>query len=166
MEEKMMGGYGLIIFLILLFFIFNRGFGFGMGGNCGTDWFNGCGPSNCDIQKQELINTATTQFKVVDNARLVQDTVNAATAVTNNKIDFYAYQDLRDQLAQERNKNMVLENRIYSDGKFNDIEAKLAAISCAMVKQPPVYGAVGIQCSNVWPTGCGNSNSCSTPSLV
>lgn len=176
MEDKMMGGYGLIIFLVLLFFVFNGGFGGGFGFNRGfgfnsypTEWaVNGWGPSNCDIQKQELINTATTQFKVVDSARQTQEAAQAQFTALGNKIDFYEYQNLRDQLAQERTKNVVLENRVYSDGKFNDIEAKLAAISCAMVKQPPVYGAVGIQCSNVWPTGCGSSNSCGslTPSLV
>ena len=174
MEDKMMGGYGLIIFLVLLFFVFNGGFGGGFGFNRGfgfnnypTEWaVNGWGPSNCDIQKQELINTATTQFKVVDSARQTQEAAQAQFTALGNKIDFYEYQNLRDQLAQERTKNVVLENRVYSDSKFNSLEAQIAELACNTAKRPPFYAAGGNPCATIYPTGCGNSCSSLTPSLV
>lgn len=168
MDEKMTGGYGLIIFLVLLFFVFNGGFagGFGFNRGCGfpaTEWaVNGWGPSNCDIQKQELINTATTQFKVIDSARQTQEAAQAQFTALGNKIDFYEYQNLRDQLAAERNKNIVLENRVYSDNKFNALQAQIAELSCNVAKRPPFYAAGGNPCATIYPTGCGSS----TPSSL
>lgn len=63
------------------------------------------------------------------------------------KIDFYAYQGVRDQLAEALRKNLVLENQLYNDRKFGEIDKQLAAISCQMLKRPDVTG-VGAVCPN------------------
>ena len=164
MDEKM-SGMGLVIFLLILFGIFGFGRGFGgFGGNAYGMPMGayGCNATtNCQVEKQGIIDSARTQYLVVDSARQTQDMANAGFAMLGNKIDFYEMQNLRDQLAQERNKNMVLENRVYSDSKFNALEAQIAELTCSIPKRPPFYAAGGLPCASVYPTGCGN-----TPALV
>lgn len=181
MDEKM-SGMGLIIVLLILFGLFGFGRGFGGFGN-GFGW-NGCGngfngwgwggfapygcnaTTNCQVEKQEIIDSARTQFLITDTARQTQEQNQALATALGNKIDFYEYQNLRDQLAAERNKNMVLENRIYSDNKFNALEAQISALGCEVSKLPrtaPVY-TTGVSCNGYTYPGC-CTPSC-TPSLV
>lgn len=83
------------------------------------------------------------------------------------KIDFYEYQNLRDQLAQERTKNVVLENRVYSDAKFNTLErqneamfgilkSEIAELSCNVPKRPPYFAQGYVACGTPIPAGCCN----------
>lgn len=59
---------------------------------------------------------------IENTAKQTQEQAMALANALGTKIDFYEYQNLRDQLAQERTKNVVLENRVYSDAKFNALE--------------------------------------------
>ena len=164
------GGIGFLalFFLIVVAFLFNRN-------GCGNGWFGngGCGCGNwggwgngfvgvgvpgyglgfedykaiCQSEKQEIINSARTQYLVEEQANLTRanDTANANMLAT--KIDFYAYQGLRDKLAEEQRKNLVLENQLYNDRKFGAIESQLATISCQMLRRPDVTG-IGAVCPN------------------
>lgn len=150
------GGYGFLIVLILfIWLIFGGGFG-NMGGYANRGYYpvnNSCvGVSSCEVERREIIDAARTQFLVEQTSRNTQEQTMAGLSALGNKIDFYEYQnvrdkeqDLREQLSQERAKNLALENRIYSDGKFNALEAQLATIQCGMLKQPPIFG-VGTAC--------------------
>lgn len=132
------GGYGFLIVLILfIWLIFGGGFGgLGMGGRQ-----VGFG----EAEKQGIIDSARTQYLIEQTAHATQAEVGAVGSMLSNKIDFYEYQNIRDQLAQERAKNVALETRVYSDAKFGAIEAQLAGIQCGMLKQPQVYG-IGAAC--------------------
>lgn len=162
MDEKW-SGMGLVIFLLILFGIFGFGRGFGGFGNAygyGMPGVYGCNATtNCQVEKQGIIDSARTQYLVVDSARQVQDATNAGFAAIGNKIDYYAYENLKDQLAQERSKNIVLENRVYSDAQFNALRAQIEALSCSVAKRPPFYAAGGNPCASVYPTGCGGTKS-------
>lgn len=92
---------------------------------------------------------------------------NFSTNALGTKIDFYEYQNLRDQLAQERTKNVVLENRVYSDAKFNALErqneamfgvlkSEIADLSCNVPKRPPYYAQGFVACGSPIPNGCCN----------
>ena len=160
------GGYGFVVFIVLLFWLFMGGNGCG-GWNRGG-WGNCAGASPCEIEKQEIIDSATTQFKVVDTAKATQEVVNAAALSLGNKIDFYEYQNLRDQLAQERTKNVVLENRVYSDAQFNALtaqgrdmynalQAQISELSCNVPKRPPYFAQGFVTCGQTIPAGYCNS---------
>lgn len=147
------GGYGFLIVLILfIWLIFGGGFG-NMGGiaNRGCYPVGGCaGVSGCEVERREIIDAARTQFLVEQTSRNTQEQAMAGLSALGTKIDYYEYQngrdkqqDLREQLAQERAKNIALETRIYSDAKFGALEAQMQAMSCAMLKQPQVYGIAG-----------------------
>lgn len=164
-----MGGYVLPLFVILIVWFFMGGGcgGFGGFGGWGRGNWGACGgASPCEIERQEIIDSATTQFKIVDNARQVQDTVIAGNNMLANKIDFYEYQNLRDQLSQERTKNVVLENRVYADAQFNALTAQnrdmynalqtqIAELSCNVPKRPPYFAQGFVTCGQVIPNGCG-----------
>lgn len=142
MEEIGFGGWGFLIVLILFIWMI---FGWNRGG-CGAN--NNCGAvSNCQVEKQEIIDAARTQYMIENTSRITQEQTAAGLTALGTKIDYYAYQDLRDQLAQERTKNVVLENRVYSDTQFNALRAQIEAIGCSMLKRPEVTG-VGAVCPN------------------
>lgn len=145
MDEKGYSGFntwGIAIFLIILFAAFlGRG---SCGGNNGVAAAMPM-PMYCNggfgqAEKQEIIDSARTQFLIENTARQTQEQTMAGFAALGTKIDFYEYQNLRDQLAQERTKNVVLENRVYSDAKFSVVEAQLASIACKMMPKPDVTG--------------------------
>ena len=113
--------WGFIILIFLFFMIFggwgNGGLFGGRGGECA-----GCGVvSNCQVEKQQIIDTARTQYMIENTAKQTQEQAMALANALGTKIDFYEYQNLRDQLAQERTKNVVLENRVYKE-VYEDIE--------------------------------------------
>lgn len=159
--------WGWVIFLILIlwFFVGGNGFGFGGYGNRAGAFLAGdvlgnlqghnyysdssCnhGASNCELERRSLITAAETNYRIIDQAQQTRNTVEASAATTNAKIDFYAYQDLRDKLSESQRENMMLQNKLYSDAKFNAVEAQLASISCRMAKQPEVYATSAV-CPN------------------
>lgn len=157
MDDKM-SGIGLILFLLILFGLFGFGRGFGGFGGCANGGYGygmpfgayGCNATtNCQVEKQGIIDSARTQFLILDTAKQTQEAAQAQFTALGNKIDFYEMQNLRDQLAQERSKNIVLENRVYSDNKFNALDSQIAAIACELSKLPrtaPVY-TTGVSCS-------------------
>ena len=155
--------WGWVIFLILIlwFFVGGNGFGFGGYGNRAGSFLAGdilgqlqgrdaslsCGASNCEVERRGLITAAETNYRIFDQAQQTRNVVEATSATTNAKIDFYAYQDLRDKLSESQRENMMLQNKLYSDAKFGAIEAQLASISCRMAKQPEVYATSAV-CPN------------------
>ena len=143
-ESKSGMGWIGVLFVILVVWLL---FGGGLGNGCGNGWGNrnGCDRvSNCEVEKQEIIDAAKTQYMIETSARNTQEYLGT-------KIDFYEYQNLRDALAAERNKNMALENRIYSDAQFNALsrqmescccgfERRLDGIECRMLTKPNLFG--------------------------
>lgn len=143
----------LLILIFLFFFAFggglNRGWGnqggYGYGYGYGTGE-GGCGrTSNCEVERRSLITAADTNYRIIEQAQATRETVQASAATTNAKIDFYEYQNLRDRLSEEQRKNMMLQNQLYSDAKFNELQAQLSSISCNMLRRPDVTG-VGVSC--------------------
>lgn len=96
---------------------------------------------------------------------------NIITAnTTQTKIDFYAYQDLRDRLSEEQRKVLTLENQLFVKDQLAPVNAQLASIQCHMLKRPDVTGigavcpnagiinGLGINSLNGYNCGCGYNN--------
>lgn len=140
MDEKSTN-WGFLILIFLFFVVFfgggNLGGLFGGRGNC----MNGCGVvSNCEIEKQGIIDSARTQYLVEQTSRTTQEMTLAGINALGTKIDYYEYQNLRDQLAAERAKNNELQLMAYIESKDCNINRRLDAIQCQMLKQPPIWG--------------------------
>lgn len=154
MDEKW-GSWGIIIFLIILFALFGNGNFFGYGGNRHMG-----NVTTDDVERRGLITAADTNYRIIEQGNATRQVVEATASATQAKIDFYAYQGLRDQLAEAQRKNVVLENQLYNDRKFGAIESQLATIACKMAKQPEL-STLSVACPsaaiyNGNPCGCGN----------
>lgn len=51
------------------------------------------------VEKQQIIDTARTQYMIENTAKQTQEQAMALANALGTKIDFYEYQNLRDQLA-------------------------------------------------------------------
>lgn len=172
--------WGWIIFLILILWFFVGG---GFGGLGGLGYGNRAGAflagdlygqsvahgaGNHEVERRSLVTAADTNYRIIEQANATRAVVDATAQATQAKIDFYAYQDLRDKLSESQRENMMLQNKLYSDAKFGAIEAQLASISCKMAKQPEIYATSAV-CPNAavvnglgfngyvhpYPYGCG-----------
>ena len=181
-ETYSWGGIGFLalFFLIIIAFWGRGGNGFGWGNNCGNGfmpWGDGIGfgassygfqnyRATCDAEKAEIINTAETQYKTIEQAQLTRDTVNATANATQAKIDFYAYQDLRDRLSEEQRKVLTLENQLFVKDQLAPLTASVADIRCNMLTKPVVNG-LGTSCNPIiTPYMFGLGNGCGCNGLV
>lgn len=156
-ESYSWGGIGfLALFFLIIVAQWGRGAnGFGWGNNgCGNGFVPfgdgiGFGASSygfqnyratCDAEKAEIINTATTQYKTIEQSQLTRDVVNASANTTQAKIDFYAYQDLRDKLSESQRENMMLQNKLFVKDQLAPITSQLTNIQYTMLRKPEVAG--------------------------
>lgn len=118
-----------------------------------------CNP-NWQSEKQEILDTAKNRETTLEQANLTRANSTSEAEKTRTKIDFYAYQDLRDKLADEQRKTTALESRLYSNDQFNTVNSELATIKCQMLKQPALYGtavscpATAVNNFNPYQGGC------------
>ena len=168
MKETGGMGMGLIIFLLILFALFSSGGGLFAGRNGNVA---GCNVrSNCDIEKQGIIDSARNQFTTISTAEntqklIIQEEALTRSTVVNDgnktreKVDFYAYEALKDNLAVERSKNSSLESMIYSNAKFNELEKQHLALLCKIDRLPqtaPIYTCGVSACGYPYPGEAGN----------
>lgn len=153
MTDDVTGSNVFLIIIVLFFFfmLFAGGNGFGWGGNragaflASEAYGNGFGWNNqailsavCNSEKQEIINSARTQYLVEQQAAETRNYIG-------NKIDFYEYQNLRDRANAAEQRNMFLEGQITDIQRYNLLQNQIAEINCNMLKTPKVYG-VGTVC--------------------
>lgn len=156
----------LAIFFLIIISVWNRGGcgnGWGFGGNgcgCGAPAFGldgaGFGASSygfqnykatVDAEKAEIINTARTQYLTEQQAAATRELVQATANTTQAKIDFYAYQGLRDAVAERDREISELKNMLFVKDQLAPVTAQLSSIQCNMLRRPDVTG-VGAVCPN------------------
>lgn len=171
------GGIGfLALFFLIVVTFWNRGGnGWGFGNYCGGFLGDGIGfgassygfqnyRATCDAEKREIINTATTQYQVEQQAAATRELVQATANATQTKIDFYAYQGLRDAVAERDRQIMELKNMLFVKDQLAPLTASVADIRCNMLTKPVVYG-LGTSCNpiitpSVYGSNCFGCGSC------
>lgn len=138
-------GWGIVIFLIILFAVFWGGFGNRGGRNGCDDYGFENYKATCNAEKAEIINTARTQFLVEQQGFANRELVAAQTNAINTKIDYYGFQNERDKNAQLQRENMELRNQLFVKDQLAPINAQLANIRCNMLTKPEISG-VGVAC--------------------
>lgn len=172
MDEKFSWGWVIFIVLILWFFLGNNGYGYGRGYGCGD-------VSNCAVERQGLITAAETNYRIIDENRRSTDLIMAqsraqwdaqqAETIFDLKINNLAQQNAYNLALLE--KNSTIERMTLANGlndRFNQIDAKLAALDCKVLKQPPVYG-IATSCNPIvtpFSFGYNACNTCGTGTLV
>ena len=163
-ENFSWGGIGfLALFFLLIIGFWNRGgAGFGWGNNAfsgyGLPIGDGIGfgassygfqnyKATCDAEKAEIINTARTQYLTEQQSAQTRELVQSTANTTQSKIDYYAYQGLRDDLSKANMKIAELTNQLFVKDQLAPITASIADIRCNMLVRPAVTG-VGAVCPN------------------
>lgn len=129
------------------------GFGFGFGNRAygvGVDGYN-LGFEDykaiCEGQKANIVQTATTQYQIEQQAALTREVVTAQSNALATKIDFYEYQNLRDTVAQKDREIMELKNQMFTKDQLAPLAAQLNSIQCTMLTKPNISG-IGVACPN------------------
>lgn len=149
MEDGMgYSGWGIVIFLIILFAVFWGGFG-NRGPVNAAYAGEGLGFQNfkaiCDAEKAEIINTARTQYLTEQQSALTRETINAQSNLLGQKIDYYQMQDAARREAEKDRKIMELTNQLFVKDQLAPVNAQLASIRCNMLTKPEISG-VGVAC--------------------
>lgn len=154
------GGYGFLVVIILVLLILFGGGGcmgnlFNRGGNCG---YNN-GPGAWDVERREMIDSAQTQYRVIDENRRSTDLISAqlrnqwdaeqGEKIFDLKLDALARQNHYE--AQILAKDATIERMTLAanmDKKFDTLAAAIADIRCNMLPRPQVYG-IGTSCNAI-----------------
>jgi hypothetical protein len=154
------GGYGFLVVIILVLLILFGGGGcmgnlFNRGGNCG---YNN-GPGAWDVERREMIDSAQTQYRVIDENRRSTDLISAQLrnqwdAEQGEKMFDLKLNALAMQQGYEAKliaKDATIERMTLAHevgGRFDALAAQIADIRCNMLPRPQVYG-IGTSCNSI-----------------
>lgn len=131
--ESGMGWAGLLLFFVVIWILFgSMGGVYGANRGCGDVAVGGCGCrgiSNCEVEKQEIIDSARTQFLVIEQNNATRDLLQAQRAA-----------DQAEKLFDAKAKIGQLENYISLSNQLAPIKDVLADLQCNCLKRPPLFG--------------------------
>lgn len=179
MEESRSGmsWIGVLFVIIVIWAVFGGGFGNGWGNRNGNGDYGvgGCNRvSNCEVEKNEIIDSARTQYLIEQQSAATRTAVRDGTdAVMGQASRIYEDQQ-SEKIFDLKMENQSLKSQLYSDAKFNALSAqmegfarvvdsRLGTIECDMLKRPNLYGIASTCSGQIIPAsfgsscGCGNS---------
>lgn len=153
--------FGYIILFVIIVWVFgaftggfggfgfgNRGFANGFATGVGVEGY-GLGFEDykaiCESQKANIVQTATTQYLIEQQAANTNAVVTAQANMLATKIDFYEYQHLRDTIAQKDREITELKNQAFVKDQLAPINSQLNNIQCTMLVKPNITG-IGVCC--------------------
>lgn len=178
MEESRSGmtWIGVLFVILVIWAIFGGGFGNGWGNRNGNGDYapGGCNRvSNCEVEKQEIIDSAHTQYQIEQQGAATRAAVAEGTAEITAQNNRIYIQNLSEKIFDLKMENQQLKGQIYNDAKFNalsaqmenfarGVDSRLGTIECDMLKKPNLYGIASTCNGQVIPnsfwSNCGNCN--------
>ena len=156
MDNKEGMSWGWLILIFLFFIVFGNDGGLFGGGNKG----NCAGISNCEVEKQEIIDSARTQFLIESTSRNTQDAigVNSRAIMDQNSRIYEAQQ--AEKLFDLKMENQSLKSNIFIQAQTDALakqyaecccalNRRLDAIECKMLPKPQLYG-VATTCTGTY----------------
>lgn len=171
-----MSWIGTLFIILVIWAIFGGGFGNGFGWNnnrngCG-DWnnggWNGCSRvSPCEIEKQEIIDSARTQYQIEQQGAATRAAVAEGTAEITAQNNRIYIQNLQENIFDLKMENQGLKSQIYNDAKFTALSQQLESCCCGfnrrldgiegrMLTRPNLYGVASTCSGQIIPASCGN----------
>lgn len=175
MEESKSGmSWIAVLFIILIIWAI---FGGGFGNNWGNrqpvmvDGYNGgCSRvSNCEIEKQEIIDSARTQYLVEQQAAQTRAEVQAGVSSLYDQANRIYIQNLQTEAFDLKMENQSLKDQLYSDAKFTALTNQLSECCCGfnrrldgieaqMLTKPTLSGVAVTSFGQLIPASCCNNN--------
>lgn len=142
--------------MILVIWAIFGGFGNGFGGGWGNR--NACGPeggcsrvSNCEVEKNEIIDSARTQFLIEQNGAATRTAIRDSRDEVMGQASRIYEQRLQETIFDLKAENMQLKNNAFVQGLVTGLEKKvddcccgfnrrLDGIECNMLKRPQLSG--------------------------
>lgn len=136
----------VLFVVVVLYLIFCRG-----GGLFGNDCGGGCNRvSNCDVEKQGLINTAQTQFLIGQEGSATRAALRDTQDVITQQASRIYEQGLQEKIFDLKLENQQLRGNQFVKEQTDAIAKSLAdcccsfnrridAIECQMLKRPPFF---------------------------
>lgn len=156
-----MSWLGVLFIVVILYLIFGGGLG-GWGNNGGCNRV-----SNCEVEKQEIIDSARTQFLIEQQGATTRAANQAGIAevmAQNNRI---YEQSLQERIFDLKLENNSLKNNFFVKEQTDalakqysdcccELNRRLDGIECRMIKAPVFYGAGVFSPSTACCGGCTN----------
>lgn len=163
-----------VLFVILVIVaIFGGGFGNGFGFNRGGTPLMlpemGCNRvSNCEVEKQGIIDTARTQYLIEQQSNDTRMAINASTEAITSQASRIYEQRLQETIFDLKMENSNLKNGIFTKDQTDALAAKISdcccgfnrrldAIESRMLTKPTLYGVASTQSGQLIPAACCNN---------
>lgn len=180
MEESRSGmtWIGVLFVILVIWAIFGGGFGNGWGNRSGDYAAGGCNRvSNCEVEKNEIIDSARTQYLIEQQSAATRTAVRDGTdAVMGQASRIYEAQQ-SEKIFDLKMENMSLKNNFYTkelvtglSQQLNDcccsFNRRLDGIEANMLTRPNLYGVASTCSGQIIPASfggncsrCGSNNS-------
>ena len=154
--------WGWIILIFLFFLVFSGGSGL-FGNRANALEYGMCREvSNCEVEKQTIINTATTQNLINNQAEATRAQASRiyeaqqAEKLFDLKLDAQTTAILNGQtLIAKDSEIALLKKTIVDNEKYCALNAKIDALSCALPKRPPYFARGYVPDGTCIPPICG-----------
>nr|DAE03222.1 MAG TPA: Protein of unknown function (DUF2897) [Siphoviridae sp. ct2kB26] len=166
-----MSWIAVLFVIIVIFAIFGNGFGgWGRGNMPAVVSDGGCSRvSNCQVEKQEIIDTAHTQYLIEQQSNDTRMAINASTEAITSQASRIYEQRLQETIFDLKMENQNLKNGIFTKEQTDALSEKLSAfccgfdrrldaIECRMLTKPALYGVAATGAGQVIPATCGSCN--------
>ena len=165
-----MSWIAVLFVIIVIFAIFGNGFGGWGRGNMPAVVSDGCSRvSNCQVEKQEIIDTAHTQYLIEQQSNDTRMAINASTEAITSQASRIYEQRLQETIFDLKMENQSLKNGIFTKEQTDALGEKLSAFCCGfdrrldaiegrMLTKPALYGVAATTAGQMIPATCCSCN--------
>ena len=160
-----MGWIGVLFIILVIWAVFGGGFGHGGWGGNGGECSTGCSRvSNCEIEKQEIIDSARTQYLIEQQAATTRAATQAGFEAISAQNSRIYEQGLQETIFDLKIENNSLKSNIFVKDQTDalakqyaacccELNRRLDGIECSMLKRPNLYGVAATCSGQVIPSG-------------
>lgn len=166
-----MSWIAVLFVIIVIFAIFGNGFGgWGRANMPAVVSDGGCSRvSNCQVEKQEIIDTAHTQYLIEQQSNDTRMAINASTEAITSQASRIYEQRLQETIFDLKMENQSLKNGIFTKEQTDALGEKLSAFCCGfdrrldaiegrMLTKPALYGVAATAAGQMIPATCCSCN--------
>lgn len=163
-----MSWIAVLFVIIVIFAIFGNGFsGWGRGNNMPAVMAEGgcTRVSNCEVEKQGIIDTARTQYLIEQQSNDTRMAINASTEAITSQASRIYEQHLQETIFDLKMENQSLKNGIFTKEQTDALAAKISECCCGfnrrldaiegrMLTKPALYGVAATTAGQMIPAVC------------